>query len=285
VNVGRLASSLLSSASGRSAPALRSVRKYRLSTAYSAPIAASHGNAIKAANRPNDSPLAEKASRLVRLETGSSSDAEFARWVHAYMYGRGRMRSRAAVANTTGVSSTTVASRLSTAVVTAATAKTCTSSRRGRPRDPRASHAPQARKSPSSSHSCAITSTAARKPITGPSRCASARASRPGIAPVAMSSAAGHARNGAVTVFGVSPRFGSAPDWERLHADVRRAYDDALPLEAKLAERERAYARTDAHVVPPRVLWPWPSCASDCHGRLSAEGYHLWFLRQILELS
>jgi len=84
VNVGRLASSLLSSASGRSAPALRSVRKYRLAAAYSAPIAASHGNAIKAANRPNDSPLAEKASRLVRLETGSSSDAQFSPFAAAH---------------------------------------------------------------------------------------------------------------------------------------------------------------------------------------------------------
>jgi [protein-PII] uridylyltransferase len=40
-----------------------------------------------------------------------------------------------------------------------------------------------------------------------------------------------------------------------VHADVRRAYDDALPLESRLAERERAYARDDARVVPPRVLW------------------------------
>ena len=124
------------------------------------------------------------------METGSSSDAEFARCVHAYMCGWDRMRKRAAVRKTTGVSSTTVASRLSTAVVTAATAKTWTSSRRGRPRDRLAIHAPQARNRPSSSHNCAITSTAARKPITGPSRRASARASWSGIAPVAMTRAA-----------------------------------------------------------------------------------------------
>src|SRR3954451_7153081 len=61
--------------------------------------------------------------------------------------------------------------------------------------------------------------------------------------------------NTAVTVFDVSPRFGSAPDWERLRADVRRAYDDALPLESRLAERERAYSRGVERVVPPRVLW------------------------------
>jgi [protein-PII] uridylyltransferase len=59
----------------------------------------------------------------------------------------------------------------------------------------------------------------------------------------------------AVTVFDVTPRFGSAPDWDRLRADVRRAYDDALPLAAHLAERERAYAHETGHVVPARVLW------------------------------
>ncbi|HET6816381.1 MAG TPA: [protein-PII] uridylyltransferase [Mycobacteriales bacterium] len=59
----------------------------------------------------------------------------------------------------------------------------------------------------------------------------------------------------AVTVFDVSPRFGSAPEWDRVRADVRRAYDDALSLETRLAERERAYARPEAQVVPPRVLW------------------------------
>jgi [protein-PII] uridylyltransferase len=59
----------------------------------------------------------------------------------------------------------------------------------------------------------------------------------------------------AVTVFNVTPRFGSPPDWDRLRADVRRAYDDAIPLAAHLAERERAYAQGSPHVVPPRVLW------------------------------
>ena len=60
----------------------------------------------------------------------------------------------------------------------------------------------------------------------------------------------------AITVFDVTPRFGSPPDWDRLRADVRRAYDDALPLAAHLAERERAYARESGHVVvPARVLW------------------------------
>ncbi|HET7531429.1 MAG TPA: [protein-PII] uridylyltransferase [Mycobacteriales bacterium] len=59
----------------------------------------------------------------------------------------------------------------------------------------------------------------------------------------------------AVTVFDVAPRFGSLPDWERVRADIRRAHEDALPLEARLAERERAYARATRVVVPPVVLW------------------------------
>jgi [protein-PII] uridylyltransferase len=60
----------------------------------------------------------------------------------------------------------------------------------------------------------------------------------------------------AVTVFEVAPRFGSPPDWSLVHADVRRAYDDVLPIAAQLAERERAYARRDgAEPVAPRVLW------------------------------
>ena len=59
----------------------------------------------------------------------------------------------------------------------------------------------------------------------------------------------------AVTVFDVSPRFGSPPDWSLVRADVRRAYDDALPIAAALADRERAYARPTAVVVPARVLW------------------------------
>ena len=38
---------------------------------------------MNAAKRANDSPLAWKASRLVRLETGNSSEAELARCEHA----------------------------------------------------------------------------------------------------------------------------------------------------------------------------------------------------------
>ena len=179
-----------SAAGGAWAPASRSVAKNRRKTAYSAPMATSHGSAISAAKRVKLSPLAANASRLVRLETGSSRDAVFDKWVQAYTCGLGRAPSRAAVANTTGVSSTTAASRLSTAVITEARTKTATSSRRGRPAALRAIHAPQARNSPSSSHNWASTSTAARNPITGPSRSATARAWSSEIAPIPSTTAA-----------------------------------------------------------------------------------------------
>ena len=61
------------------------------------------------------------------------------------------------------VRSTIVASRLSTAVTTDATTNMQASNLRGRPAAARAIEAPQARNSPSSSHSWARTSTAARK--------------------------------------------------------------------------------------------------------------------------
>jgi [protein-PII] uridylyltransferase len=57
--------------------------------------------------------------------------------------------------------------------------------------------------------------------------------------------------------FDVRPRFGSPPDPERLRADVRRALCGQLDLEARLAERERAYARSPEVPARPRarVLW------------------------------
>ncbi len=61
----------------------RSVAKNRRSTIHSTAIAANHGSAIVAPKRAKLSPLARNARRLVRFETGRSSEAEFARWVHA----------------------------------------------------------------------------------------------------------------------------------------------------------------------------------------------------------
>jgi [protein-PII] uridylyltransferase len=60
----------------------------------------------------------------------------------------------------------------------------------------------------------------------------------------------------AATVFVVSPRFGSLPDIHALTTDIRRAYDDPLPLAAQLTERERAYAADrPQQVVPPAAIW------------------------------
>ncbi|GFE23196.1 hypothetical protein Sliba_36490 [Streptomyces nigrescens] len=46
-------------------------------------MATSHGRAISAPNRVKLSPLAVKASRFVRLETGSSVEAVLDRWLQA----------------------------------------------------------------------------------------------------------------------------------------------------------------------------------------------------------
>lgn len=80
VNTG---TSARSASSVGCAPAARSLAKKRRKTAYSTTTAASQGSAISPANRVKVSPLAANASRLVRLETGSSSEPELARCAHA----------------------------------------------------------------------------------------------------------------------------------------------------------------------------------------------------------
>ena len=125
-------------------------------------------------NRVNESPAVANASRLVRFDTGSSSDAVLARCAVAYACGRAGTRSVRAVASTTGVSSTTVASRLKhrrggrgdDEHLTQQRDRTPANCRAPSPRRPR-------RNRPSSSQSLASTSTAARKPTTGSSRLAS----------------------------------------------------------------------------------------------------------------
>jgi [protein-PII] uridylyltransferase len=57
----------------------------------------------------------------------------------------------------------------------------------------------------------------------------------------------------AVTVFRVSPRFGSMPDWSVVLGDLRHALDGSLPLEEKLAAREAAYPRPAVPVAPSTV--------------------------------
>ena len=68
---------------GSAGAAARSAAKARRSTTHSTAMAAVQGSAISAPKRAKESPLAWNASRLVRFETGSSSDAELARCVHA----------------------------------------------------------------------------------------------------------------------------------------------------------------------------------------------------------
>jgi [protein-PII] uridylyltransferase len=60
----------------------------------------------------------------------------------------------------------------------------------------------------------------------------------------------------AVASFDVVPQFGTMPDLDALRADVLRATEGGLPLTARLAERETAYAAATAPPsAPPRVLW------------------------------
>jgi hypothetical protein len=87
------------------------------------------------------------------------------------------------VANTTGVSSTTVASRLNTAVTSEATTNTEVSSRFGRPRAMCAITVPHQVNRPSWAHSWARISTAAKNPTTGASSVNSLRASVDEITP------------------------------------------------------------------------------------------------------
>jgi [protein-PII] uridylyltransferase len=59
----------------------------------------------------------------------------------------------------------------------------------------------------------------------------------------------------AITTLEVAPKFGSLPDVEALAADVRRAFDDNLPLHDRLREREQAYRAATVSAPPPLVLW------------------------------
>ena len=106
--------------SERTSSERKNSRKIRYSTA----IVTTHGNAINAVKCKNVKPVAAKAMRLVRFDTGRSVDAEFDRCALAYEWGRGLAPMDRAAAITAGVRSTTVASRLRTAVVRAAAPNT-----------------------------------------------------------------------------------------------------------------------------------------------------------------
>lgn len=74
-------------------------------------------------------PAAANASRLVKFDTGKSSDALLARCAVASACGAAGTERMRAVASTTGVSSSTVASELRIAVVAAAIANVVASRR------------------------------------------------------------------------------------------------------------------------------------------------------------
>ena len=61
----------------------RSEANARRSTSHSIAMAASQGSAISAVKCAKDKPVRRKARRLLRLETGINSDAEFARCTQA----------------------------------------------------------------------------------------------------------------------------------------------------------------------------------------------------------
>ncbi|MBC7678078.1 MAG: [protein-PII] uridylyltransferase [Pseudorhodobacter sp.] len=58
----------------------------------------------------------------------------------------------------------------------------------------------------------------------------------------------------AVSVFRVSPRFGSLPDWDVVRGDLRHALEGTLPLGERLATREKAYARGTAAPSTVRLV-------------------------------
>ena len=57
----------------------------------------------------------------------------------------------------------------------------------------------------------------------------------------------------AFSVFTVVPRFGEAPPWEALRADLRRNLQNQLPLGERLAQRDSAYGK--GAVAAPQVLF------------------------------
>jgi [protein-PII] uridylyltransferase len=59
----------------------------------------------------------------------------------------------------------------------------------------------------------------------------------------------------AVVRISADPRHGRDPDWRLVSDDLRRAFEDRLPLERRLAEREAAYRQPASLRPPPRVLF------------------------------
>src|SRR6266702_6356709 len=59
----------------------------------------------------------------------------------------------------------------------------------------------------------------------------------------------------AVITLSADPRHGRDPEWRLVTDDLRRAFQDRLPLERRLAEREAAYRQPAPLRPPPRVLF------------------------------
>ena len=59
----------------------------------------------------------------------------------------------------------------------------------------------------------------------------------------------------AVVTLSADARHGRDPDWRLVTDDLRRALEDRLPLERRLAEREAAYRQPSPLRPPPRVLF------------------------------
>ncbi|GGM39950.1 bifunctional uridylyltransferase/uridylyl-removing enzyme [Longimycelium tulufanense] len=59
----------------------------------------------------------------------------------------------------------------------------------------------------------------------------------------------------AVDMFTVSPRFGSPPEAALLREQLQRALDGSLPLDERLAAKERDYGGPPQDPPPPRLLW------------------------------
>ena len=112
-----------------------------------------------------------RARRLVRLDTGSSSEPVFASHSVVMANGSGvERRPGPATASATGVSSTAVVSRLSTPWQTTARATKSNQSTATRPRPARAAWWPATSKTPARSQISAMTVIASRKTTIGPTR-------------------------------------------------------------------------------------------------------------------
>ena len=108
------------------------------------------------------------ASRLVRLETGSSSEAELAIRRQAWAPGRAETPAAAAAVRTTGVSSTTVASSESVVVTRAPSRNTPVNRGTGRSRPSLRTQPAAAAKTPARPQTSPTTRIVTRKSTTGP---------------------------------------------------------------------------------------------------------------------